>query len=89
MILEIATAISLAAADLGLEIEVREGYSGRGMYGATTTGLVYRSETDLLRAIALVAGTIAEEQGLDALDLFIEGLAELSTDDLGRQRIIY
>lgn len=36
----------------GLEVRVRENYSGRGMFGRTTTGLV-GPEGDVLDAIAL------------------------------------
>lgn len=40
-----------AAEEVGLEIEMRDGYSGRGMYGKTTFAVVTDSLSDLIPAL--------------------------------------
>ncbi len=92
MKLETATAIAAAADESGLDVQVREGYSGRGMGGKGTTALVYDSETDLRRSIAVAAVRVSEDQGAvdqtQTLDDFLEDL-DFERDQMGRGWIVY
>lgn len=73
-------------ADYNYELEVYEDYSGRGMYGSTTTGIV-GSQSDLFSAIGEVMMSGDEE------DIEIVGTAlredTIRTDSMGMQTIFY
>lgn len=75
-----------AAEVLGLEFEQRTDYSGRGMYGSTTVGLIVDNQTDLLKAAAYAAFEIGRNGG--DVDEFIAEL-DFSYDSLGRSTIAY
>ena len=51
MYLEFAKAIVEVLEDEGVEVELREGYSGRGMYGRMTTGIVIDNPMKIMLAI--------------------------------------
>lgn len=78
---ELAEAIVEAIENNGGEAELREDYSGRGMYGKTTTGVVF--DGDLVSAI------------INNADLFVEDddpkfeTRSLCEDSMGLSRIIY
>ena len=62
------------------ECEIREGYSGRGMYGSTTVGFVVDSLPQLL---------------VDVLNYYNDGCGQsetfegFNTDNMGRSMILY
>ena len=97
MRIEIARAIADAAAEIGVEIELRANYSGRGMMGRTTAALTYNGLSDLLGAVATASANVTSglvghsdrvpdiTNGYD----FVEGLAGLRTDNMGRDTIVY
>jgi sugar phosphate isomerase/epimerase len=98
MKIEIAKAIVETAEELGIEINLYENYSGRGMFGRTTAGIVYDKDGDLLQAVAKAAKVYTEitdearENGIELafdVDDFIHGLKNLSSDSMGRSTIIY
>ena len=60
------------------DVEVREDYSGRGMYGETCVGLVVEDTADLL-----ATGFAAAEEGIDYRAL------PKRTDSMGRSIIVY
>lgn len=60
MRLAAAQLVAEAAKDLGVEVTVYEDYSGRGMCGDKTTGLVYDSEGDFLQSIILASMNLKE-----------------------------
>lgn len=81
---ETAKAIVDAAESLSLEMSISKEYSGRGMFGGTTTGINYESEGDLLQAIAKAAQAKKD----DEIDEFVEDLAGLRKDNMGRSSMI-
>jgi hypothetical protein len=83
MKIETAKAIVEAAESIGSEASVYEDYSGRGMYGKTTAGVVLSSMT---AAIAAAAAAVADaDEPRDMAD----DLGNLSWDSMGRDIIIY
>jgi len=70
----------------GIECEVREGYSGRFMYGSETTGIILNSEMDLIKAIINNADMLIDEND-GAAPLF--NIGRLKSDSMGRQTIVY
>lgn len=82
---EHAKAIAEAATDIGLDVTHREGYSGRGMYGRTTDGVV-GSQGDVIQAIAAVAHQMGQD-GEDG-DEFVDAMGKLSFDNMGRSDLI-
>lgn len=100
MDLRVAKLIVKTAEDEGLDgVSLHENYSGRGMYGKTTAGIVCDSDGDLLAAVASAVWNFAgacgdpDEGGLDENDLSIDtivlALRRTSQDSMGRSRIIY
>jgi hypothetical protein len=66
------------------EVNVRDGYSGRGMYGETCVAVDYVSETVPMAFLAL----LAEKLDRDFLDLLGE-LGGGSRDGMGRGSVAY
>lgn len=85
MKLEHAQAIVNAASDAGLDVRLYEGYSGRGMYGKTTAGVV-GSLRDILACTAQAA--INQDHDGKGDDL-VCALATTSSDSMGRDLIVY
>ena len=83
MKIETARLIEDAATELGLAVEVYEGYSGRGMYGRKTAGVVGRRQ-DIVRATVQAA--------IEAKRIYQTGFQEdldWSWDSMGRDEIAY
>lgn len=57
----VADAILAAADAIGIEMTIREDYSGRGMYGKATTGIVYDGLGNLLQCVATAVCDLKEE----------------------------
>lgn len=72
--------------DLGYEADVREHYSGQGMYGDTTVGIVTDAFSTLVGAMVAISMQEAEENW-NSLDI-LECIPNLS-DNMGRVRMIY
>jgi hypothetical protein len=93
MQLETAKIIAEVAEDAGNEnVSLREDYSGRGMYGQTTAGLVVGSLGDLLPLVAAAAAQLERQQGEEGvmdIDTFIGSLERIRTDNMGRDLIVY
>lgn len=71
--------------EYGNDLELREDYSGRGMYGRSTSGVV-GSMNDLLYAI----GEILEYGDEDEIEIVREGCRDgVRTDSMGLSMIIY
>lgn len=82
---ETAKLITDAAEVMGIEVEVRDDYSGRGMHGEATVALVFENQTDLLKVTAYAAFEIGRD-GEDA-DEFIGDL-DFRYDAMGRSSIV-
>lgn len=63
-----------------------DGYSGRGMYGKETAGVVVNDLSDLLVLVAQAAVDLPGDFGPED---FVEEVSRLRTDSLGRQMIVY
>jgi hypothetical protein len=83
MTIQTAHAIIAASADLGEDARLVESYSGRGMMGRTTAGVVVPS---VAAAIAAVAAAVADA---DEPEQMAADLRRVEWDTLGRQIIIY
>ena len=67
------------------DIYIYEGYSGRGMYGDRTCGIVVDRITDLLKIVIENAGEFVDGNGWT----LFESIGHLSMDSLGRNTIVY
>ena len=75
-----------AAADaLDGDCRSYDDYSGRGMYGRTTCGIVVPRES----AVALLSAQAARGMGDAEFAEFVADLRRLSSDSLGRDVIVY
>jgi hypothetical protein len=101
MKIEIAEIIVNAAEEIGLDMSLRENYSGRGMFGKTTTGIIYNSEGDLLQAVGCAAANLKQAE-LEApnyrddsdtktltVEEFLNAIRRTSRDNMGHSGIIY
>lgn len=86
MKLKHAELIAKTAYDYGVEVEVRENYSGRGMFGKTTAGVV-GNMGDIVRAVAGAAADLAVAEP-DEVDDFVRDM-NLSFDNMGFDMIAY
>jgi hypothetical protein len=86
MKLEHAKLIVNAANDMGAEVTLRENYSGRGMYGKTTAGVV-GTLGDVTKSIAYAASLLTEDDP-DKVEEFIENM-DLAWDNMGKELILY
>lgn len=88
MKVEIARKIVEAVEDSGSgnEVELRENYSGRGMFGKQTAGVV-GSLSDIIGAIAAVAFEMGNH-GDDEVE-FLREMRRLRTDNMGHNIIVY
>jgi len=93
MKLEHAQAIENAAESIGLDVELYEGYSGRGMYGEKTTGVVGDLK-DIICAIAHAANQMGYDRGYLGEEYddesFLDGIKHIRFDSMGRSSdIVY
>lgn len=94
MNLQHAALIAEAAEELGLQVSVRQSYSGRGMYGRTTAAVV-GSIPDILQA-AVQAGVSLARDSYDGgepkdtfAEEFVQAVGGLSFDSMGRETVAY
>jgi hypothetical protein len=81
---EHADAIAKWARHMDMDISARHDYSGRGMYGKTTSGVVGRIPA-ILAAAALAVRQMADDDAF----AFVDALAKTSLDSMGRESIVY
>jgi hypothetical protein len=74
-----------ACENAGIECEIREGYSGRGMYGEETYGIVLKNPVDLVSAVIEHMRGITDSREMVAVPLF----RALRVDGMGRDFIVY
>jgi hypothetical protein len=92
--MELATAKKLEElidnASLDDEARVREDYSGRGMYGKTTAGIIVSDPMVLVRAMAIFA---IDADGIELDDddhAFLNDMSSgFRTDSMGYDTIVY
>lgn len=64
---------------------VRENYSGRSMYGETTTAVIFEDEHDFF----LTLGDILERADKDECEEIADAVRHMKTDNMGKQIIYY
>jgi len=88
MQLEVAKKLVASADEVGVELEVLEDYSGRGMFGKSTTAVEFNTVQDLFAAfysLGMDDGQESEESGESEEINF----SSLRIDSLGKSQIIY
>ncbi len=65
--------------------DIYENYSGRGMYGKTTSGIVFDTLQDF---ISVLGDVMINEESEERL-IVGEAISQISTDSMGRGIIIY
>ena len=78
-----------ACGDAGVEAELYEDYSGRGMYGAKTTGIVVSSVADVLDAVLEYIGNNVDGDEWLGTKLPATEVHGLRWDGMGTDVIIY
>ena len=87
---ELAQRIFEAGDELGVEIQIRERYSGRHMYGETTTGIIYSDNSALLQSFSYAAAKMIEDRGYGKeFEEFMEAIPDLKYDSMGQSTIAY
>lgn len=72
-----------------MDIEVHEDYSGRGMYGATTTGIIVDSERSLMIEAAKVISEHLSAGNYEMAKDIADALTDINhRDTMGRYNII-
>lgn len=83
---ETADRLCDALDEIGAEYTRMDDYSGRGMYGKTTVGVVVGSWQTLLRAVAVAAGRATDA---DPGREFQKELGRLRDDSMARDIVVY
>jgi hypothetical protein len=95
---EMAMFLVECSENAGNEASLREDYSGRGMYGRTTCGVVVDSQVQLL---ADVIAWVNEQIGEEVSEVYSRGVIDtwnggkipdvssFSVDNMGNQTILY
>jgi len=84
MKLKYAQALVQASKDNDLELELYEGYSGRGMYGDRTSAIV-GDFNQLLACVALVSRELEEKD----LEDFVRSFINIRQDSMGRSSQVF
>lgn len=88
MKLEFAEMIANAAEESSLDVELRPGYSGRAMYGATTAALIAPDMAEFAAAACVAATRLARDDDSSEVEDFIEAVRAVKTDGMGRDSIV-
>ncbi len=93
---ELADALKAAADDLNVMCSVREGYSGRGMYGKDTIALVIPDARALARLTAAAGAALVRKQVATGLagekftdTELVRQLDTLRQDSMGLDIVVY
>lgn len=87
MNIDTAWLLDNAAAVLDIDLDIREDYSGRGMYGVTTVAVVLDRASDLA-AIAFEAGRATAHDRDEAAEA-VHDLRNLRQDSMGHGVVVY
>jgi hypothetical protein len=88
MELSFARDITRASMQTDLDIEVRDEYSGRGMYGRSTAAIVCSSWADFAAAAVLLAAEQDPHRRLISAGKIADQIAKLTSDSMGRDSIV-
>jgi hypothetical protein len=68
--------------------EIRDEYSGRGMFGKTTYAVVFDSQGEFQRALLYAAYSLGEN-GADDAEGLLKELCDLGIDSMGLGIVVY
>lgn len=68
---------------------LHEDYSGKDMYGETTTGIEYTTEGGFFIALASILKDSVQDQNIDNAQLLYDALWKLQIDNIGKDIIYY
>ena len=86
---EIAQGIVEGAEVEGLELQLRENYSGRGMYGSTTAAIVADSLGEFMVGLARYCGDLDPCHRDGEIEEVVLAMTNLRTDNMGRGVVLY
>lgn len=89
MKLHAAELVKNAAYDNGYDISIYKEYSGRGMFGKTTTGLVCPDINVLIKVIAFASKMFTPDDNYLFFEDFLNDLLPVKMDNLGNDFIFY
>ncbi len=76
--------------EIGMEdIEARFNYSGRGMFGKTTCGVVLPKINNFICLVASTVQLNLEEEKEFDIDSFIDDVSSIKQDNMGHDIIVY
>ena len=84
MDIKVAKLIVESAEENNVDLTLYEDYSGRGMFGKETAGIV-GSDTTIMLAVAIAARNLLNPE----FDQLIQEIKNIRTDSLGRDTIYY
>jgi hypothetical protein len=76
------------AMNCDVELELREDYSGRGMYGNSCAGIV-GDPSDIMLCVAMTAFDMGEDPEDEDFEDFCDDIRTLRSDNMGRDMIYY
>lgn len=85
----IAQGIVDAAEMDGLELRLREDYSGRGMYGETTAAIVADNIGEFMAGLARFCGDLDPCEQDSDIEETVLTVMNLRTDNMGRGIVLY
>lgn len=77
---------TLLAEDMG---EIRDDYSGRGMYGDNTFAVVFDCQSDFQNALVFAAYAIGRDDSPDSAEDDLQALSSLRLDSMGLGIVVY
>ncbi len=81
-----AMALVNKAEEVGVDASFYESYSGRGMFGKQTAGVVISQKDKLIQLALLICMDLEDEQRKEQL---VKDLSDLRSDNMGRDMIFY
>lgn len=69
--------------------EIRENYSGRGMYGKETAGVIFDDEKEFYKTVAEIVQMCIEDNNAEDCDLICDALRNMQIDNMGKGIIYY
>lgn len=76
----------MLAEDMG---EIRDDYSGRGMFGKSEHAVVFDNHTDFHRALVFAAFELGQDGSFEDPESFLLDLGNLRLDSMGLGIVVY
>jgi len=89
MTLKSANLLKQAADKVGLDLTIRDNYSGRGMYGRETTAVILDSILLLTPIHGQAYIDLAKAGDIDGMEELLDDLTAIHYDNMGRDIVVY